>query len=540
MKKQIQIATAEIKFSEEFERFFESQEDAIELHENIRLNGVLVPPVIDSNNILIDGYERVRESIKNGIESIWVFQMDNIATMDDRLNLNLQRSKTENDVMKEFEFKIQQIKKMQGRKKDGVKSTYAQQISEVLGGRWKDEETINKIMEVNQNDFDDKILTKSILSGKSTPNAAHQFINNTKKIDEEKKFGIVNLVKKGQLSPLQANKLLTDFLRLEDDTKGTFVIPEKGFSFNQDCTTIDMLAKYEKQVDLIFTSPPYWDLKTYDGDKKSQKGKEKTREEYLENLAKMVLTWVITLKDSASCMINIGETYKDGVAQGIPYLLIEYIQRITGLVFFDMLIWSKKNCRSNGINENIRPRNNMEFILWFVVDPTKVKYKKLTYKFADSKPIMQRGVGGYDKNGNEVKKKIKALSGYHSICKHISEQEVENIIKCGTGNNHLQFKLPKTEHPAVMSALLPICPILMTTDEGKGNLVFDPFSGTNVVGYISQLLNRRTLTTEVSPTYFNEGCKNLQKGVDDFNTEGLKLVNDIAFRDNDQELETAA
>jgi DNA modification methylase len=91
-----------------------------------------------------------------------------------------------------------------------------------------------------------------------------------------------------------------------------------------------------------------------------------------------------------------------------------------------------------------------------------------------------------------------------------------------------------------MSALLPICPILMTTDEGKGDLVFDPFSGTNVVGYISQLLNRRTLTTEVSPTYFNEGCKNLQKGVNDFNTEGLKLVNDIAFRDNDQELETAA
>ena len=49
-----------------------------------------------------------------------------------------------------------------------------------------------------------------------------------------------------------------------------------------------------------------------------------------------------------------------------------------------------------------------------------------------------------------------------------------------------------------------------------------------------------TITTEVSPSYFNEGCKNLQKGVDDFSTEGLKLVNDIAFRDNNQELETAA
>ena len=89
-----------------------------------------------------------------------------------------------------------------------------------------------------------------------------------------------------------------------------------------------------------------------------------------------------------------------------------------------------------------------------------------------------------------------------------------------------------------MSALLPICPILMTTEEG--DMVFDPFSGTNVVGYISQLLNRKTLTTELSSIYFNEGCNNLQKGFDDFNEDGLKLVNDIAFRDNDQELETAA
>jgi hypothetical protein len=240
MKKQMKIATAEIKFNEEFEWFFESQKDAIELHENIRLNGVLVPPVIDSDNILVDGYERVRESIKNGVESIWVFQMDKIATMDDRLNLNLQRSKTEKDVLKEFEFKIKQVKKIQGRKKDGVKSTYAQQISEVLGGRWKDEETINKIIEVYENDFDNKILTKSIISGTSKPNAAHQFIKLTKKIAEEKKCGIVSLVKNGKLSPLEANKILDDFIKLESDNQGTFVIPEKGFSYNIECTTIDM------------------------------------------------------------------------------------------------------------------------------------------------------------------------------------------------------------------------------------------------------------------------------------------------------------
>ena len=193
MKKHIKIATAEIKFCVEFESFFEKQEFSLELQENIKIHGVLVPPVIDSDKILVDGYERVKACLKNGIEYISVFQQETIATLEDRLNLNLQRSKTEEDELNEFEYKISCVNKNQGRKKFGIKKTYAEEISEILNGRWKDEETINKIIKVNKNDFGNKILTKSIIRGKCTPNAAHVLIE-LKQYDEKFKYQNKNFI----------------------------------------------------------------------------------------------------------------------------------------------------------------------------------------------------------------------------------------------------------------------------------------------------------------------------------------------------------
>ena len=540
MEKQQKIAIAEIVFKDEFQKFYEIQDDQyLDLKESIKQRGLIKSVVIDAEKTLIDGYGAVRACQELGIKTISVIQLDYVATLDDRLTLNIQRSKTKNDLFRELKHRIENVQKTQGRKKGGAKLTYAEQISGALGGRWKDPETINKIVKVFEEDYDNYPLINQIISGDTSPNAAYEFITNTKAIDSEEKFGIINQVKKGDLKAKDANKLLSKALKFKSTDYTTFRVPGKCESFNIDCGTIAKLSEYHKNVDLIFTSPPYWDLKDYNIDGDKQTGKEETKIEYLERLATMVQEWTITLKESASVMINIGETYKDGIAQRIPFLLIDYIERISGLKFYDMLIWSKKNSRSGGNSENIRPRNNIEYILWFVVNPKKVKYQKLSYKLEGSKPKVRKVTGNTDKNGNKEETKIKVLSGYKSICKHFSEQEVENIIKCGTGNNHQLFDFPKTEHPAVMSALLPLTLIQMTTIEG--DLVFDPFSGTNVVGYVSQLLNRRTLTTEKSNLFFVEGCNNLQRGVNDFNAEGLRLVNEIAIdEENNEEINIAA
>jgi DNA modification methylase len=90
-----------------------------------------------------------------------------------------------------------------------------------------------------------------------------------------------------------------------------------------------------------------------------------------------------------------------------------------------------------------------------------------------------------------------------------------------------------------MSPMLPVCPILMTTDEG--DTVYDFMAGSNVVGRISQLLNRRTLSTELSDKYFKVGCRMLDKSIKEFNRVDLDIINDIAYRrDSEVELNQAA
>ena len=116
---------------------------------------------------------------------------------------------------------------------------------------------------------------------------------------------------------------------------------------------------------------------------------------------------------------------------------------------------------------------------------------------------------------------------YKKIYTHNEEQTVENIIKTSVGKNHDVYNILEDAHPAIMSPMLPVCPILLTTDEG--DTVYDFMAGSNVVGRVSQLLNRKTLSTELSEKYFKVGCKMLENAIEDYNREDLDIINELAY-----------
>jgi adenine-specific DNA methylase len=66
------------------------------------------------------------------------------------------------------------------------------------------------------------------------------------------------------------------------------------------------------------------------------------------------------------------------------------------------------------------------------------------------------------------------------------------------------------------------------TVENK-SIIYDPFSGSNVVSRIGQLLNRTTISTELSDKYFSIGCKMIENSINDFNREELDIINQIAY-----------
>jgi len=132
---------------------------------------------------------------------------------------------------------------------------------------------------------------------------------------------------------------------LENKYKDTFVIPKKATSINIDCIKLGKTVKYYSKVDTIFTSIPYYSLRFYDKDELI----EETKEQYCQRMSEYFKALLPLLKKSANVMINIGETYKDGVGLGIPDLLKDYIIKVTGLVYKDRLVWSKGN--------NTKPQN---------------------------------------------------------------------------------------------------------------------------------------------------------------------------------------
>lgn len=126
-----------------------------------------------------------------------------------------------------------------------------------------------------------------------------------------------------------------------------------------------------------------------------------------------------------------------------------------------------------------------------------------------------------------VLEKVKSLSKpYRKIFNHISQQEVEHMIECSTGKNIPISKAYSEGHPAAMSELLPVIPILMTTDEN--DLVYDPFAGGSTVGRVALLLNRNYLSTELSNQYHKVGCKVLENTIDEINQDDFNtLINDV-------------
>jgi DNA modification methylase len=529
----VKMKPNQIVENKDVKSFYEKQDVLInEIKHSVSLNGLKNPLIINEKNILLDGYVRRDALLELGLadKEIDVFVVNEESSIEGYLIRNTGRTKTANDLIKEWKFIfLEKYQKKQGRKKVGEQEgTYAENVSRDLGGRFKDDETINKIGYCLKNDLTNHTISKGIINGTVSPNNGYKFLIDFHPIDIEKKYGITERVKSGEITVQDAIKLIKSMDELDESYSGSFVIPDKCHSYNINCVDIEYMKEHHGTVDLVFSSIYYWLLRFYEVGDNKQPGHQEQKEEYCQEIASIINKIKITLKESGSLMINIGDTYINRVAQGIPFMLIDYITKETGLVFNEMLVWSKKNPKGNGgADDKNRPTNNVEYILWFVVDPKKAKYRKLTYKTEDSKPSISKGHKDVDNKGNVAKKSVSLSKGYKKIYTHIEEQTVENIIKTSVGKNHDVYNILEDAHPAIMSPMLPVCPILMATDEN--DLLYDFMSGSNVVGRISQLLNRRTLSTELSEKYFKVGCKMLENAIEEYNRKDLDIINELAF-----------
>ena len=226
-------------------------------------------------------------------------------------------------------------------------------------------------------------------------------------------------------------------------------------------------------VDMVVTSPPYWDLKDYY--KENQIGKES----YDRYSNRMYTVWeqcFNKLKDDGSIWININIRTRKGNPILLPKLFIEQCKKI-GFIYRGIMIWHK----SSGIPTSARNlSDHHEYVLIF----TKSEKSKID---------------------------IKTFNKYNDYKNSdISHKLFWNINrKAGSvGKN--------TIHPAIFPTELINRIIEVSTV--KGELVVDPFLGSGT-SLIASLNNHRSFIGYE----FNEGFKDLMD--DRFKNEIIENTN---------------
>lgn len=247
-------------------------------------------------------------------------------------------------------------------------------------------------------------------------------------------------------------------LEYYEENKKTKVIPKYRLSNNKEKknlvlknevnfeTSEDMYKINSNTIDLMITSPPYWDLKNYYKD--GQIGQE-TYEEYQIRLDKVWKEVYRVLKRNGSMWININTRTRNKKPILIPCDIINRCKKI-GFKLRDIVIWHK----SSGIpthKNNIVDRH--EYLLWF-------------------------------SKGEEIKfnkEKLFLIEDYTN--EYLNNGDIWNINrKAGTvGKNYV--------HPAIYPKELVDRIISLCSKEG--DIILDPFLGSGTT-MISAMNNKRS------------------------------------------------
>lgn len=228
-------------------------------------------------------------------------------------------------------------------------------------------------------------------------------------------------------------------------------------------------------IDLVVTSPPYDNLRKYNGTGDSwnhEKFKCIANQLYRVLKPGGVIVWVVNDKT------------ENGTKTGTSFRQALYFQEI-GLNINDTMIWRK----TNPMPQVKQPRYSACFEYMFIFS------KGIPKTF---NPIMRDcKLGG--KLYDSTAKNMDGESGRHKLTYNVNKQMIDyNIWDIAVAQN-------KTNHPAVFPYEIPYRHIKTWTNEN--DIVLDPFIGSGTTALAAKDLNRHYVGIEMNEQYYNEMVK---------------------------------
>lgn len=272
--------------------------------------------------------------------------------------------------------------------------------------------------------------------------------------------------------------------------------------------SLDLLRQIpDSSVNLVVTSPPYalHFKKEYGNASKA---------DYLGWIKPFAAEIMRVLKDDGSFVLNIGGSYNPKVPTHSLYhykVLIALVDEI-GFHLAQEFFWynpAKMPVPAEWVTvRRIRVKNSVENIWWL----SKTAWPKATNKTVlrpyskDMERLAQRGLSSTKRpSGHHIRESFSTIEHGGSIPPNVLEEDfADNWLKFGNNNSNDQYTKRCKEsdikiHPARFPSALPEFFIKMLTD--VGDLVIDPFAGSNTTGATCERLNRKWLAFELDESY---------------------------------------
>jgi DNA modification methylase len=261
---------------------------------------------------------------------------------------------------------------------------------------------------------------------------------------------------------------------------------------------LDLLKQVPSEtVDLIFTSPPYalHFRKEYGNVDK---------EEYVGWFLDFAREFNRVLKPEGSFFLNIGGSYKKGHPIRSLYhfrLLISLVDEI-GFFLAQELFWhnpAKLPAPAQWVTvTRQRVKDAVEYIFWLSKSerPKATNLNVLNPYSKDMERLLKKGYRAKERpSGHKITGKFMGDKG---------GAIPSNLIDCGNNSaNDLYIKSCEKAgikpHPARFPWHLPEFAIKLTTD--PGDIVLDPFAGSNMTGSVAEKLDRDWIAFEVEEKY---------------------------------------
>ena len=245
-------------------------------------------------------------------------------------------------------------------------------------------------------------------------------------------------------------------------------------------------------IDLVITSPPYADMKSY------VNFSGIPANDYVSWFIPFIQEFERVIKPTGSFILNINDKVENGFRHPYVFDLISEIHKKTGFKLFERLFWNKMK----GLPNRSRFGDRVEYIFWFAkekgfyfdIDSMRTPYSEKSIQRMKN-PLKKRFARTEEnQNSNEYKE-------WHPNPGGALPTTLVNISS--------EAKRIADNHVAVYP--VELAKYFINGSTKPGDLVLDPFMGTGTTAVAAKQLGRNWIGFEMQQEYVNVSNKRIEE-----------------------------